>query len=336
MYCYWNLIQENQVELDFLLDHVLSTGKKYWKCWIEIVCELSPLSRRQSKLAQPLDRVWGLLIRRQTGGAQGLHPPPLISCLTQHPRPTGPAKGQCQLDPGLGNKKQFNVNKGPEENGRGTTDFICILDEIQNISDFSLEICVKHGQHVSSLCFSFLFFFFLSFFGRESIAFFDQVLTGIHGQKVVKNDNSSFSPLCIIVSSLLTVSFIQFVLKEVWDVLNHPGSSSIAGERGTSLLNLNPYLPEHPVNPRNYRIRGEAVLWGWTVWRVIPSTASVVWQLRKMMDGVAERANWAAISVNGFCEWTFIIWAQVGINSHSFVYGPKQLKVQIYLQNPKF
>lgn len=185
---------------------------------------------------------------------------------------------------------------------------------------------LKFVWNTGNMC---LLFVFLSFFGRESIAFFDQVLTGIHGQKVVKNDNSSFSPLCVIVSSLLTVSFIQFVLKEVWDVLNHPGSSSMAGERGASLLNLNPYLPEQ-TNQLIQEItesEGRPVLWGWAVWRVIPSTASVVWQLRKMMDGVAERANWAAISVNGFCEWAFTIWIQVGINSHSFVYGPKQLKV---------
>lgn len=108
----------------------------------------------------------------------------------------------------MGNKKQFKVNRGPEENGGGTIDIICILDEIQNLSDFSL--CAKHGQHVSSLSFSFLFFSFLFL----EVCSFDQVLTGIHGQKVVKNDSSSFSPLCRIASFLLTVSFIQVVLKE--------------------------------------------------------------------------------------------------------------------------
>lgn len=89
----------------------------------------------------------------------GLHCLPLISRLTQRHRLTGPAKGQCQLDPELGSKKQFKVNKGPEENGRGTIDFICNSGAIQNISDFSLEICVKPGEHVSSLFFSLLFFF---------------------------------------------------------------------------------------------------------------------------------------------------------------------------------
>lgn len=177
------------------------------------------------------------------------------------------------------------------------------------------------------LLFFFLYFFF-SFFGRESIALIKLLQYSMARKWLRIAAVLVFLPSRVIASSLLIVSFIQVVLKEVQDVLNHPVSSSVAGERGAlKSKSLPSWAPSESKKLQN--LWRESALWGWTIWRMIPSTTGVVWQLQKTPHGMFEWANWAAISVNGLCKWTFIIWARVSMNSHSFVYSPKQLKVQI-------
>lgn len=151
------------------------------------MCELPPFSRRQSKLAQPPELLarsewedcwWGDRARRRPASApSSSHLPPGTV-----PRAHWPSEGPTPAGPQIRKREtQFKANKGSGENGYSTIDFIWILDEIQDVSDFSLEICVKHKPWVCILFLLSFFFFSFCFFLWKRVCNFDQVLKGMHG-----------------------------------------------------------------------------------------------------------------------------------------------------------
>lgn len=127
------LFSPETVELHFFLDYVFHTRKEYWECWKEIICELPPVSRRRSKLAQTPKlparaEFWSCWLGGRGSRDWDLCPLPTFHTPDSETRNT--AEGW----------------QGAWGNGYSTTDVIWILIEVQGISDLFLDVCWNMGK----------------------------------------------------------------------------------------------------------------------------------------------------------------------------------------------
>lgn len=161
-------------------------------------------------------------------------------------------------------------------------------------------------------------------FRRESIINF---LKETIAKKVFQSHSSSFSPHFKIASALLAGCFIQITLKgKKFEVsLTSKFSYQVVGALKPKPLPS--WVPSESKKSQSWRESSLGRLNGVEGDTVHPQ------------PGLKAAGRCWTGQHNGQmrpCEWTFIILAPVGLNSHNFGYSPEHLKVQICLQSSKF